>query len=472
MNGKLFDFINADFFKPLTSMYKDRFLDCILHIYEICRNEFSYSALRNEIVENLAVYFEPDENEFIFEGERDVACSAREKANGFLRQLKNCGWLEEEVRANHEVFIQLTEYTIPFIESIISIIESEELEYQGVISRIVMVLKNLDESSKPYEEIVIGVQDGMAQLVSELKRLNSSIKRRINDLTSKVKPEEILDSFELYNAQIISKSYYRLKTSDNISRFRQDIYSALDRIILDETIRKKAIAGYIEVKSSGDTPLLESEASDRLASEIQEIRRNFDRLDDIIHDIDEKNRIYMRTALNRARFLLSAGNNIEGKINLILKSLSSVDDFDLDSILLVNDIFAAFPQRFISDESLRTVPQYKKLGSITTIRKVNAVSEDVKQARIAEIREKQKNQITPKKINQFVLNLLGDKNRIGVSEIPITEIKDFFKIIYIVVYSSHYQSCYRIEKHEERILLANRFRVKSFDIVRRGKRHV
>jgi hypothetical protein len=246
----------------------------------------------------------------------------------------------------------------------------------------------------------------------------------------------------------------------------------LDRIIFDEKIRKKAIAGYIEVKSSGDTQLLESEASDRLASEIQEIRRNFDRLDDIIHDIDEKNRIYMRTALNRARFLLSAGNNIEGKINLILKSLSSVDDFDLDSILLVNDIFAAFPQRFISDESLRTVPQYKKLGSITTIRKVNAINEDVKQARIAEIREKQKNQITPKKINQFVLDLLGNKNRIGVSEIPVTEIKDFFKIIYIVVYSSHYQSCYRIEKHEERILLANRFRVKSFDIVRRGKHHV
>ena len=335
-----------------------------------------------------------------------------------------------------------------------------------------MVLKNLDESSKPYEEIVIGVQDGMAQLVSELKRLNSSIKRRINDLTSKVKPEDILDSFELYNAQIISKSYYRLKTSDNISRFRQDIYSALDRIIFDEKIRKKAVAGYIEVKSLGDTLLLESEASDMLASEIQEIRRNFDRLDDIIHDIDEKNRIYMRTALNRARFLLSAGNNIEGKINLILKSLSSVDDFDLDSILLVNDIFAAFPQRFISDESLRAVPQYKKLGSISTIRKVNVVSEDVKQVRIAEIREKQKNQITPKKINQFVLELLGDKDRIRVSEIPVTEIKDFFRVIYIVVYSSHYQSCYRIEKHEERILLANRFRVKSFDIVRRGKRHV
>lgn len=89
------------------------------------------------------------------------------------------------------MFIQLTEYTIPFIESIIGIVKKEELEYQGVISRIVMILRNLDESSKPYEEI-------------------------------------------------------------------------------------------------------------------------------IVHEIDEKNRVYMRTALNRARFSLSAGNNVEGKINRIL----------------------------------------------------------------------------------------------------------------------------------------------------------
>ena len=139
-----------------------------------------------------------------------------------------------------------------------------------------MILKNLDHSSKPYEEIVMGVQEGMSQLVSELKRLNSSIKRRINELTSKIKPEDILDSFESYNAQIISKSYYRLKTSDNISRFRQDIYEALDRINSDPNIRKRAIAGYIEVKSKADEKISAIEASEMLASEVQEIRRNFD----------------------------------------------------------------------------------------------------------------------------------------------------------------------------------------------------
>ena len=241
-----------------------------------------------------------------------------------------------------------------------------------------MILKNLDHSSKPYEEIVMGVQEGMSQLVSELKRLNSSIKRRINELTSKIKPEDILDSFESYNAQIISKSYYRLKTSDNISRFRQDIYEALDRINSDPNIRKRAIAGYIEVKSKADEKISAIEASEMLASEVQEIRRNFDRLDDIVHEIDEKNRIYMRTALNRARFSLSAGNNVEGKINLILRELAAVDEFDFDSILLVNDIFAAFPQQFISDESLRTVVQYKKTGNIATIQNIKSISDEIK----------------------------------------------------------------------------------------------
>lgn len=472
MPGKLFNFVNADFFKPLTSMYKDRFLDCILRIYEICKNEFSYSAPRNEIVEDLSAYFEPDESDFVLDGEREVARGSREKANAILRQLKNCGWLEEEIRSNHEVFIQLTEYTIPFIESIIGIVKKKELEYQGVISRIVMILRNLDKSSKPYEEIVVGVQEGMAQLVSELKRLNSSIKRRINELTSKIKPEDILDSFESYNTQIVSKSYYRLKTSDNIARFRQDIYAALDRLTGDEKVHKKAIVGFIEVKSTAESKLTVNEAIDLLASEVQEIRRNFDRLDDIVHEIDEKNRVYMRTALNRARFSLSAGNNVEGKINRILADFAKVDDYDLNSVLMLNDIFAAFPQRFISDESLRAVTQYKKLGNIATIQKVNTVSEDIKQARIAAIKKKQQEQITPKKINQFVQELLGEKERIRVEDIPVESIKDFFRIIYIVVYGSHYQSCYKIERKNERILLANRYWVKSFDIVRKGKHHV
>ena len=73
MKARLFDFINADFFRPLTSMYKDRFLDCILRIYEICKNEFSYSAPRNEIVENLSLYFDPDDNEFVFEEYHEVS---------------------------------------------------------------------------------------------------------------------------------------------------------------------------------------------------------------------------------------------------------------------------------------------------------------------------------------------------------------------------------------------------------------
>lgn len=472
MAGKFFDFVNADFFKPLTSMNKDRFLDCILCIYKICKNEFSYSAPRKEIVEKLESYLEVDESDFVLDEEREFVRSSREKANIILRQLKTCGWIEEEIHSNHEVFIQLTEYTIPFIESIIGIVKKEELEYQGVISRIVMILKNLDESSKPYEEIIMGVQDGIFQLVSELKRLNSSIKRRINDLTGKIKPEDILDSFESYNTQIVSKSYYRLKTSDNISRFRQDIYSALDRLMIDENIHKKAVAGYIEIKSTPDARLVADEAADLLASEVQEIRHNFDRLDDIVHEIDEKNRIYMRTALNRARFSLSVGNNVEGKIDCILGEFAKVDDLDLKSVLLVNDIFAAFPQRFLSDESLRTVTQYKKLGNISTIQKVNIVSEEIKQTRIATIKKKQQEQITPKKINLYVLKLLGEKDRISVKDIPVENVKDFFKIIYIVVYGSHYHSSYKIERKEERILLAKRFWVKSFDIVKRGKYHV
>lgn len=96
MPSKLFDFVNADFFKPLTSMYKDRFLDCILRIYEICKNEFSYSAPRNEIVEDLSAYFEPDESDFVLDGEREVARGSREKANAILSNSRTMAGLKKK----------------------------------------------------------------------------------------------------------------------------------------------------------------------------------------------------------------------------------------------------------------------------------------------------------------------------------------------------------------------------------------
>lgn len=470
MDGKqFFRITNQAFFKPLTGKFRGLFLDCILKIYEICQNEqsYSYSSERNLVIDSLQEFFENDDSELILDGDTVGVRNSRDKANRIVRQLKACGWIDEETRKNHETYIQLNEFAIPFIKDIIGIIQNDELEYQGVIANMVMLMKGLNEDRKPYENIVKGVQSNMDKLVTELKRLNSSIKRKLEDLTSQMTPEAVLDSFESYNEMVISKSYYRLKTSDNISTYREGLKDALDRINTDQRINKLAITGYIEVNSSEDKPVTEEDAREALLTIVLKLKNSLDHLDDIIRAIDEKNRNYTKSALNRAKILLSAGYNIEGRVNQILKNLANDDDFDIETSLLLNDMFAACPQRYISDESIRNVSIYRQRGKIAQMQTVKTVSEEVKQQKLAELRKKQENILTRKKIDDFVKSLLGNRDRMNVAEIPVNDAKDFFSIIYIVIYANKPQNCYRIERHDDRIVVGGKYRVKSFDIVKR-----
>ena len=469
MDGnQFFRITNQGFFKPLSGKYKSKILDCILRIYDICKNEFAYEAEKNRILANLQDYFDRDDEEMSFEDDKTVARNSKDKASSVLRQLKANGWIDEEMRANHISFVQLNDFAIPFIENICSIIRTEETEYQGIVSRIAILLKGVRNDPKPYENILLGVKKYVDELVSELKRLNSSIKRKIDELTRQASFKDVLDTFESYNSSIVSKSYYRLKTSDNIAKYRSGIFLDLDGVIYDSDTMKKAIVGYIEVNTTKENVVDEENAKGEIIQIIHEIRNDFKRLDDIIDAIDEKNKLYIRSALNRARFWLSTGENTQGKINVILQTIAKEeDDFETENVLLVNKIFALNPIRYVSNDSLRTIPVFKKRGQIESIESLNSIDEKTKQAGVDRIRRMQKSQYSNKSINEYVKKILGDKKCINVKEIPITSESDFIRIIYIAVFASNLLSVYRIRNIGEYISIDDKYEFRSFEIVRR-----
>ena len=132
---------------------------------------------------------------------------AREKANGVIATLKKCGWIEYEQETNHQIYVILREYTIPVIDSMNRIVREEEAEYQGIISQIHASLQNEELYGKPYELIIKGVQENTERLLSELKKLNASIKRHMDQQTNDMDAEEILDHFFAYHKNIGSKAY-------------------------------------------------------------------------------------------------------------------------------------------------------------------------------------------------------------------------------------------------------------------------
>ena len=176
MAKNLFEILPADFYKPLTSKYRRMYADAILLIFNTFKSEISYGVNRDIIVRTLMDYFELDDDEISFDDETYVS-DARDKANGVIAQLKAAGWLEYEQTDDHQLNVVMFEYAIPIIESMNRVIKEEETEYQGLISQIHSTLQNDELLSKPYELIIVGVEESTERLVSELKRLSVSIKR-------------------------------------------------------------------------------------------------------------------------------------------------------------------------------------------------------------------------------------------------------------------------------------------------------
>ncbi len=455
----LFDILPADFFKPLTSKYRQEYADCIMQLFNAFKPEISYGVNREIVVRELTDYFEADDAEMSFDDEVYVS-DAREKANGVIAILKKCGWIEYEQETNHQINVILCEYAIPVIESMNRIIREEEAEYQGIISQIHASLQNEELYSKPYELIIKGVQENTERLLSELKKLNASIKRHMDQQTNDMDAEEILNHFFEYHRNIGSKAYLRMKTSENISYFRTAIIERIERMMESADIMERATAGYMEVEEVAD----QDQAYDEVLSMLIDIKSSFYRLDDIIEEIDKKHARYMRSAVMRARFLLATGNNLEGKLSRIMdlyvQQLNGGEETNL------GELFSLYPQNYISPESLQTIPVVRKMDTISPFSEHAGMNEADRLLYKEALKRKNRSRFSRKNINEYVVALLGDREEIPVTEVPVKSDRDLIRIIYISIYAGNRSNNYEIRRSRRQVEMQG-YSLPYFDIIKK-----
>ncbi|MDE6601187.1 MAG: hypothetical protein K2K90_03290 [Lachnospiraceae bacterium] len=455
----LFDILPADFFKPLTSKYRREYADCIMRLFNAFKPEISYGVNRDIVVKELTDYFEADDTEMSFDDEIYIS-DAREKANGVIAVLKKCGWIEYEQETNHQINVILCEYAIPVIDSMNRIIREEEAEYQGIISQIHASLQNEELYGKPYELIIKGVQENTERLLSELKKLNASIKRHMDQQTNDMDAEEILDHFFEYHKNIGSKAYLRMKTSENISYFRTAIIERIGRIMESTEIMERAVAGYMEVEETTD----QEKAYDEVIAMLIDIKSSFYRLDDIIDEIDRKHARYMRSAVMRARFLLATGNNLEGKLSKILDLY--VQQLNGGEEEFFEGLFSLYPQDYISPESIQTIPVTKKMDTISGFSNQVQMSEADRLLYKEALRRKNRSRFSRRNINEYVINLLGDRDKMPVTEVPVESVRDLIRIIYISIYSGNRSNHYEICRSGKQVEMQG-YSLPYFDIVKK-----
>lgn len=462
----LFSVLPNDFFKPLNSKYKEQYADCLLAIYNSYKTEISYGVERNSVVSTLTDYFNTRTDDISFDDENSFEKDSRSKAQKTINYLKDCGWLDFEEEKNYQQNVVLTEQAVPFIRTMNEVIKNEETEYQGLISQIHAVLQNEDLYSKPYQFILKNVVNSTEQLVSSLKKLNISIKKHIDKQTKNKELSEIFSLFSVYSEEIVSKSLYRLKTSENIGKFRQSIKINLDKMLSEPKILKDLVEGYMEIEQETDSEF----AKDKIIEMIIDVKSAFENLDKIIEDIDRKNNHYMKNAASRAKFELASGTNQEGKINAILRYLTEFSDEDEG---VPDNFFNVYVQKFVSENSIKKIPEKKTYAEVASISKAETLTAEERTLKKQLLLDKQMARIYRKKIEDFVLEYLGEKDFIFASDIPINNRKDFETLIYIRLFAIE-SYVYKVKKTEQRIRTKN-CEFTDFEIIKRkqeGKKNV
>ena len=132
------------------------------------------------------------------------------------------------------------------------------------------------------------------------------------------------------------------------------------------------------------------------------------------------------------------------------------------------NLFALFSQGYLSPESFRPIPIRKKEGAISTLSGGMSMSEEERAFRKEVLRMKNRMRFTRKNINEYVCDLLKDREKISTEEIPIKSKKDLIRVIYISIYAGNHANNYKIirDNKEKRIKKLG-YEFPAFEIIKK-----
>lgn len=458
----MFHVLPGNFFVPLASPNKTVYWECICKLFSVMDYQLSFGIEREVVADELQYYFEQSAAAEIVE-EDFAGADSRGKANGILRKLEHYGWIEIETDKSYVQRVNFKEYAVRVMKTLLEIEDGKQIEYQGYIYTIYSLVRgNTDNPGV----VLLQIMENTDLLITGLKNLNSNIKHYIDELTKHSTVAEIMDAlFNDYITNIVDKAYHRLLTSDNVSKFRPEIIERLES-------RSKS-RSYIEKAASELAGLQETDvdtARENVYRYLHEIIEAFRNMDDILNEINQKNTQYQRAAINRARFLLSGNEDIRGQLKELLVGIHEVmneEKMDLGGIYeigFLDNLVRIYSCGFLDESSLYSPIEGKKAFEPQQI--INREPDSrLRHEKMRRMVEKMQKILSVEKIGRYVDECMGERKEMLATELPLSDVEDFVKIIYVRLYGQRKNMRYGVETGEEKEV--NGFRFRDFRIWRK-----
>lgn len=291
--------------------------------FELCREavaeEGDGEAESEQESAPVPVAGEPGDGELFDAGERVSVEPARLQAGRFLRVLVAAGWMSFETLEDYTRMVNLSPWSRPFFEALARIEEGRSTEYESHVVAIYSLLCS-DATAENGHFAVLNAHESTVALNDSLKALLQGIKDHYERLAPQDGAESVAQllhlHYDLYAQDILDGAYKRLKTSDNLSRYRPRILKRVQELRSDSQWLAASAAKY--AKSSR---LSLHEAQQRLVAMLEEIRDVLKELDPLLAEIDKRNMQYARSSAERLRLLLEPDSTMASRLAQLARGL-------------------------------------------------------------------------------------------------------------------------------------------------------
>lgn len=351
--------------------------------------------------------------------EEPQPAGAADMARRLVARLERAGWFHYEYRSTHGLVLSFYPHAARILDTLVRIARDEQPVFQGYAHSIASLLKPDAFAARPGISLHQAKRHTL-ELVRELKILDRNISVFIQRILDEVSTaagvlEEGLDRYR----HAVMANYHRLKTVENLYKWRADILDRLESIERNALLLDAAARWYAE-----QLGVDAAQARRAVDEDLRVMRMQFESIPEITQQIDVRNARFSGAALRKLMYLLRQDRRTEGQLQLLVEALARDRAPELD--------FDVYRCQLLADGFLYTPPARRQRATAPQrlARRPRADAESVRRALDRLIRRP----YARARIQAYVDQLLGPRARAPLSDAALEGDEDFVRLIFIAAY--------------------------------------
>jgi len=367
----------------------------------------------------------------------DEVALLRATARRMIGRQERAGWFRFEYRSEIGMILSFYPYAVRILETLVRVARDEQPEFQGFAHSIAVLLRAETFTARPG----VSLREARRQTLDMVRELKI-LERNIYAFTQRLLDEaataaNVLERGIDHYREAVLANYHRLKTVDNLHKWRGEILYRLDEIEIDSIVLERAAAFYAEQLRVDSTS-----AREAVRADLDLMRVRFETLPEITNDIDARNARFSGVALRKLMYLLRQDRRTEGLLQLIIDAVA--DDAAPD---VTFDVFRCelLPEGLAC---LYTPPAQRQQVSPQRLEKQEPADTDaLRKDAVARL----KRPFARPQVEAFVERALAGRSRQSIEVASPSDDEEYVRLIYIVLYGLDTSSTFRFTQGTGRL---------------------